>query len=61
MACHSLSGDKNSGVRVFPGGSVVKNPPANAGDMGVFNPGSRKITHDEKQVSPGAIAAEPML
>ena len=23
-----------TGVFVFPGGSVVKNPPANAGDMG---------------------------
>ena len=25
---------KNTGFRDFPGGTVVKNPPANAGDMG---------------------------
>ena len=25
---------KNKDIRDFPGGTVVKNPPANAGDMG---------------------------
>ena len=29
--------------RGFPDGSVVKNPPANAGDMDEFNLWSRKI------------------
>ena len=28
-------------MMAFPGGSVVKNPPANAGDMGLI-PGSRR-------------------
>ena len=40
---------------------MVKNPPANAGDMGVFNPGSRKITHNAEQVSPGATTTEPVV
>ena len=30
----------------FPGGSVVKNPPANAGDMG-FIPGSGRSPGEE--------------
>ena len=30
----SLSGSLKSQVWDFPGGTVVKNPPANAGDMG---------------------------
>ena len=33
----------NLGWGIFPGGSMVKNPPASAGDTG-FNPWSRKIT-----------------
>ena len=32
----------------FPGGAVVKNPPANAG----FKPWSRKIPHPAEQLSP---------
>ena len=32
---------KNLGSRGFPGGSVVKNPPANAGDTG-SNPGPER-------------------
>ena len=32
---------KNLGSRAFPGGSVVKNPPANAGDTG-SNPGPER-------------------
>ena len=34
----------------FPGGAVDKNPPANAGDMGLI-PGSGKIMHTVKQLS----------
>ena len=37
----------------FPGGSVVKNLPADAGEY-VFNPWSRKIPHAAKQLSPCA-------
>ena len=36
-----LQGNSESQSRDFPGGTVVKNPPANAGDMG-SSPGSGK-------------------
>ena len=35
----------------FPGGTVVKNPPANAGDTGSI-PWSGKISHAAEQLSP---------
>ena len=38
----------------FPGGSVVKNPPANAGDMGL-------IPHAADQLSPCTTAIKPVL
>ena len=44
----------------FPGGSVAKNPPANAGDMGSIS-GPRKIPHAVKQLSWRATAIEPVL
>ena len=36
LCCWSteVGADKNAYLRDFPGGAVVKNPPANAGDMG---------------------------
>ena len=37
-------------ITSFPGGSVMKNPPANAGDMG-FNPRSRKTPHAVEPLS----------
>ena len=37
--------------RKFPGGSVVKNPPANAGDLCKFDPWSWKIPYAEEQRS----------
>ena len=37
-------------VEGFPGGSVVKNPPTNAGDK--FDPCFRKIPHVQEQLSP---------
>ena len=37
--------------RDFPGGAVVKNPPANAAGHG-FDPWSRKIPHATEQLSP---------
>ena len=43
---------------VFPGGSVVKNPPASVGDTG-FNPQSRKITHASEQLSLCTETIEP--
>ena len=36
----------------FPGGAVVKNPPADAGDTGSSPPWSRKIPHAMEQLSP---------
>ena len=43
----------------FPGVSVVKNLPDNAGDM--FDPWSRKIPHASKQLSPSTTTTEPVL
>ena len=44
----------------FPGGAVVKSPPANAGDTG-FDPWSRKIPHAVEQLRPCATTTEPAL
>ena len=44
----------------FPGGSVVKNPPANAGVHG-FEPCSGKIPHAMEQLSLCATTTEPAL
>ena len=46
--------------RGFPGGAMVKNPPASAGDMS-FEPWSRKIPHATEQLSPCATTTEPAL
>ena len=46
--------------RDFPGGAVVKNLPANAGDNG-FEPWSRKIPHATEQLRPCATTTEPAL
>ena len=48
-----LSSNSNSSIRYigFPGGSVVKNPPANAGDAGLI-PGSGR--------SPGELNGNPL-
>ena len=43
----------------FPGGTVVKNPPANAGGHG-FEPWSRKIPHAVEQLSPSTTTTEPV-
>ena len=42
----------------FSGDSVVKNPPANAGDE--FDPWSRKIPHAMKQLNPCVPTTEPV-
>ena len=53
----------NSFIRInsldFPHDAVDKNPPANAGDMGLILFG--KIPHAMKQLCPCATTAEPML
>ena len=38
--------------RDFPGGPVVKDPPASAGDIHEFSAWSRKIPHEAEQLSP---------
>ena len=55
IATYSLMDTKGS-----PGGSVVKNPPANAGGMGSI-PDRRKISRAVKQLSPCTTATEPVL
>ena len=42
--------------RDFPGGAVVKNPPANAGDE--FEPWSGKIPHATEKLSPCATTTQ---
>ena len=44
----------------FPGGTMVKNPPANAGGHG-FEPWPRKIPQATEQLSPCATTTEPVL
>ena len=49
---------EKGGTGGFPGGSVVKNPPSNAGDMG-SNPGRGiRIPHATRQVSPWTTTTE---
>ena len=45
----------------FPGGLVVKNPPANAADLGLIPPWSGNIPHAMEQRSLYATTAEPVL
>ena len=51
---------KNAESWGFPGGSVVKSLPANAGDMGLIL-GWGKIPHASEQLSLGATSVEPVL
>ena len=44
----------------FPGGAVVKNPPASAGDMGL-SPGLGRLPHATEQLSQWATTTEPAL
>ena len=46
-------------MRDFPGGPVVKNPPSNAGDMGLIPGQGTKIPHVAGQLSPLAETIEP--
>ena len=43
-----------------PGGAVVKNPPANAGDTGL-TPGPATKQHATEQLSPCTTITEPTL
>ena len=44
----------------FPGGAVVKNPPANAGDTGL-SPGPGRLPHATEQLSLCTTTTEPAL
>ena len=52
---HPLS--NKEGVTVFSGGAVAKNPPANAGDAGEFNPWLRKMPWRKGMVTHSGILA----
>ena len=47
--------------RDFPGGPVVKNPPSNAGDVGLISGQGTKIPHAVGQLSPRAATTKPAL
>ena len=47
------------GIRDFPGGPVVKNPPSNAGDVGSIPGRGTKIPHATGQLSPRAATTKP--
>ena len=55
----SVKLSKKKKVKGLPGGSVVKNLPANTGDS--FNPWSWKIPHVTEQLSPCTTTIEPVL
>ena len=50
---------KGNSSRDFPGGPVVENPPANAGDMGSIPGRGTKIPHAVGQLSPCTTTREP--
>ena len=51
LSCHSKVSVKRAITRDFPGGAVVKSPPANAGDMG-SSPGMGR-SHMRGAAKPG--------
>ena len=55
--CPSLN--ENSHLWDFPGGSVVKNLPSNAGDMGLIPGQGTKIRHAMRQLSLPDATVEP--
>ena len=60
ISCLSLLGLGN-GIKTesdFPGGPVVENPPANAGDRGSI-PGPARTHIDPRQLNPCTITTEP--
>ena len=58
-SCQAAGGIKRCG-QDFPGGTVVKTPPANAGDTG-SSPGPERIPHAAEQLSPCATTTKPAL
>ena len=60
MMNNTINEIKNSLEGGFPGGAVVKNLPANAGDIG-SSPGPGKIPHAMELLSPCATTTESVL
>ena len=62
---HHGPGVKNPSSRGFPGGSMVKDPPANAGDTGWSSDPGRSLEHGAshamEQLSPSAMTTLPVL
>ena len=54
-----LDGQNKKFILHFPGGTVVKNLPANTGDMGSIPGPETKIPHAVRQLSPCATTTEP--
>ena len=46
-----ISSLSHSGIRDFPGGPMVKNPPSNAGDTASIPDLEAKIPHAQRQLS----------
>ena len=60
MLCDDLNEKEiqKRGYSDFPGGSVVKNPPSNAGDPASISGRGTKIPHGVGQLSPCAATTE---
>ena len=59
LSCENIKSGVKMDLKGFPGGPVIKNPPANAGDMGSSLGRSSKIPHAARPLSPGATTTEP--
>ena len=56
----TVLGEKKKLFQDFPGGPVVKNPPANAGDTGSTPGQERKVPQPTRQWGPLSTANEPV-
>ena len=56
---HRVGSSKETLLGDFPGGPVVKNPPANVRDEGLIPGQGTKIPHAMGQLSPCGTATEP--
>ena len=54
-------GGKKKLLQDFPGGPVVKNPPANAGDTGSIPGQESKVPQATRHLGPLTTATEPVL
>ena len=59
LSCENTKSGVKMDLKGFPAGPVIKNPPANAGDMGSSLGRSSKLPHAARQLSPGTTTTEP--